>query len=310
MIIVHGGAGRWPYTKHQDAMRGAQQACEKGYAVLDREGTAIDAVQAAIVELEDNPIFNAGTGSTMNLTGKIENDASIMNGKTLQAGSVALVKGVRNPIVLARKVMEETDHVLVAGRTTQNLANTYGLAKSNPVTRERWSQWLREKRKLLDGRSEEFRKNLRLVRRGKLGPGVFDTVGALALDDEGSFAAGASTGGMTLKLPGRIGDTALVGAGLYADNRLGAATATGIGELAIRMVLSKTACDIMRIASAQEAAARTIRLASHRVGNGLGLITLDREGRYGIAHSTHNICWAAIDANHQGQRGKLAKRIR
>ena len=157
---------------------------------------------------------------------------------------------------------------------------------------------------MLKGHNKDFSRNLTLVRSGQIG----DTVGALALDARRNLAAAASTGGTTLKLPGRIGDTPLVGAGLYADNELGAATATGIGELAIRTVLSKTACDQMKSVSAQEAATRTVGLAARRVGSGLGLITLDRRGRYGVAHSTPNIAWAMINRD-LSQTGMTGQRI-
>lgn len=296
-IIVHGGAGKWPSNKHARARSGVRHAAENGFAVLQRGGGALDAVEEAIIALEDNPIFNAGTGSTMNLSGRIENDASIMDGTGLESGSVALVNGIKNPIKLARLIMERTDHVLVAGRTARILANTFALEKADLRTRERLSTWRREKRLFENGKSRDFKRNSALRLSGQLGD-LIDTVGALALDSEGRIAGGASTGGMTLKLPGRIGDSAMIGAGVYADDHLGAATATGIGELAIRMVLSKSACDLMRTKTPQTASAQIIRTANARVGRGLGIITLDKKGRYGAAHSTKHLCWATID--HKG----------
>jgi beta-aspartyl-peptidase (threonine type) len=295
IIIVHGGAGNWPRNKHARALNGVRQAVENGFSILQENGYALDAVEQAIMTLENNPIFNAGTGSTMNLAGKIENDASIMDGTTLECGAVALVNGIKNPIKLARLIMEKTDHVLLAGKTARILANEFALEKADLRTSERLSIWRREKRTFEKGRSRTFERNSVLRASGVLGE-IVDTVGALALDSHGRIAAGASTGGMTLKLPGRIGDTAVIGAGVYADNRLGAATATGIGELAIRMVLSKSACDLMQSETPQAASARVIRNANLRVGRGLGIIALDRKGRYGAAHSTRNLCWAKLDS--------------
>ena len=293
-IIVHGGAGSWPSNKQARALRGVRKAAKNGFALLQKGGGALDAVEEAIIALEDNPIFNAGTGSTMNLAGRIENNASILEGTGLESGSVALVNGIKNPIKLARLIMERTDHVLVAGRTARTLANIFALEKADLRTRERLSTWRREKRLFENGKSRDFKRNSALRLSGQLGD-LIDTVGALALDSEGRIAAGASTGGMTLKLPGRIGDSAMIGAGVYADDHLGAAAATGIGELAIRMVLAKSACDLMRTKTPQTASAQIIRTANARVGTGLGIITLDKKGRYGAAHSTKHLCWATID---------------
>ncbi len=307
IIIVHGGAGNWPKNKHASALSGVRRAVENGFSILQDKGHALDAVEQAIITLENNPIFNAGTGSTMNLAGKIENDASIMDGTMLEGGAIALVNGVRNPIRLARLIMEKTDHVLVAGKTARILANEFGLEKADLNIPERLSKWRRENRAFEKGNSRNFKKNSALRTSGLLRE-IADTVGALAMDSDGRIAAGASTGGIALKLPGRIGDTAVIGAGVYADDRLGAATATGIGELAIRMVLSKSACDLMQSKTPQASSAQVIRTANTRVGKGLGIIALDRKGRFGAAHSTQNLCWAKLDS--KGASGGMnAERI-
>src|SRR5881296_886696 len=146
-VIVHGGAGNWPSDKRARALGGVRQAAENGFAILQGGGDALDAVEKAIVSLEDNPIFNAGTGSTMNLAGRIENDASIMDGTGLESGSVALVNGIKNPIKLARLIMEKTDHVLIAGKTARILANAFALEKADLRTSERLSTWRRKRRK-------------------------------------------------------------------------------------------------------------------------------------------------------------------
>ncbi len=305
LIIVHGGAGDWPQSRHREALKGVERAAKVGFDLLREGNTARGAVEGAIVVLEDNPIFNAGTGSTMNMAGQVENDAAIMDGRKLESGAVALVHGVKNPIKLARIVMEKTDHVLIAGRTTERLAHAYKLARASPIVPERLANWKRERGKMKRGAPRYFPKNLALQESGILAT-LCDTVGALTLDSAGNLAAGASTGGVTLKLPGRIGDSAIVGAGLYADNKLGAATATGIGELAIRTAISKTACDLMQQFTAQEASSKAVQTARYRVGNGLGIITLDRHGRFGISHTTKHLCWAVGLGNKivSGMKGK------
>ncbi len=291
---MHGGAGVWQSKKHGQARRGTEAAARAGYDVLANRGTARDAVEAAIVVLEDDPCFNAGTGSTMNLEGRIENDAAIMDGRKLESGAVALVNGIRNPIRLARLVMEKTDHVLLAGRTAERLGRVYKLAAAKPILPERFARWNREKNAMERGRPNYFPRNRVLEKNGLLAA-LADTVGALAIDQYGNLAAASSTGGVTLKLPGRIGDSALVGAGLYADDKLGAATATGIGELAIRTSVSKTACDLMRSYTAQAASEKAIRIGRNRVGKGLGIITLDRRGEVGVSHTTRHLAWACAD---------------
>jgi L-asparaginase / beta-aspartyl-peptidase len=242
--------------------------------------------------MEDNPVFNAGRGSSLNLVGEVENDAAIMDGSSLRGAGVALLKGIENPIEAARLVLDRTDHVLIAGAAARELAVAGGLAKADLRTRNRVRAWKKGLREL------KSKKPLYLSRTS---PEIIthflaktsDTVGALALDNDGNLAAACSTGGVSLKLPGRIGDSAILGAGLYADNRSGAATATGIGEQAMRIVISKAACDLMRLNDAPSAATRIISHATKMVGIGTGLLTLDRRGRYGVAHNTRHLCWAA-----------------
>ena len=292
VIIVHGGAGDWPSKLHKQGLSGVGIAADRGFRILSKEGSALDAVEAAIVVMENNPVFNAGRGSTLNLVGEIETDAAIMDGKTLKGGGVALLRDIRNPIKAARIVMDKTDHVLLAGEAARKLALANGLAKSNLRLSKRVHAWKEGLRKLkkngvlyLSGTSPEVLQRFLLK--------SSDTVGALALDNDGNLAAACSTGGVSLKLPGRIGDSAILGAGLYADNESGAATATGIGEQAMRLVISKAACDLMRHADAVSATTRIIRYSTMAVGVGTGLIALDRFGRHSVAHNTRNLCWAA-----------------
>ncbi len=291
-IIVHGGAGNWPKNKQAIGLSGVRKAATRGFQILQQGRSAIQAVEAAVIEMEDNPIFNAGMGSTLNFEGNVEADAGIMDGKTLQGAGVALLHHVKNPISLARIVMEKTDHALLAGKSVERLGQAYGLPKANLRIPERVRQWKQARRELENGSIKYFSRNLKLVHdKGRFFLG--DTVGALAMDQRGNLAAADSTGGVSLKLPGRIGDSPILGAGLYADNKLGAATATGVGEIAMRLVVSKAACDAMQSLTAQRAASKTVRHVTRLAGKGLGILSLDQEGRYGIAHNTPHLCWAA-----------------
>ena len=289
VIVLHGGAGNWPTRLHKSALDGVRKAANLGFKILLEERSALDAVEVAVVSMEDNPMFNAGTGSTLNLLGEIETDAAIMDGRTLRGGGVALLRNIRNPIKAARIVMEQTDHVLIAGIAAERLALESGLDKGNLRVLRRvqaWKEGLKQLKSKQMKRSSSKALEIFLGRQS-------DTVGALALDAEGNLAAADSTGGVSLKLPGRIGDSPILGSGLYADNQSGAATATGIGEQAMRLVICKTACDLMRQETGPSAATDTIRLATKKVGIGLGILTLDRKGRFAAAHNTRHLCWAA-----------------
>ena len=292
-IIVHGGAGEWPKSKWAAGLSGVGQAATRGFRLVQQGESCIQAVEAAVMEMEDNPVFNAGSGSTLNLVGDVEADAGIMNGKTRRGAGVALLRRTRNPICLARLVMEKTDHALLAGKSVERLGEAFGLPKANLKLPERVYQWKQAKRRLENGVLGDFSRNLKLIR--SKGQSILgDTVGALAIDQNGDLAAADSTGGVSLKLPGRIGDSPILGAGLYADNKMGAATATGVGEIAMRLVVSKSACDAMRFLTAQQAASQTVRTVTKLAGRGLGIVTLDRKGRYGVAHNTPHLCWAAF----------------
>ena len=292
VIVVHGGAGDWPSDLHDRGLKGVRKAAERGFRILSGEGSAIDAVVAAIVSLEDDPVFNAGRGSTLNLRGEIETDAAIMDGSTLRGAGVALLRDIKNPIMAARVVFEKTDHVLIAGPSARELAIANGLAKANLRVSSRLKAWKEGLRKLESKRVSYLSRTSPEIVQHFLAKSS-DTVGALCSDGNGSLAAACSTGGVSLKLPGRIGDSAILGAGLYADNSSGAATATGIGEQAMRLVVSKAACDLMKREKAASAAMKVIGNSTKKLGAGMGIITLDRSGRYGVAHNTRNLCWAA-----------------
>jgi len=315
VIVVHGGAGFWPSVKHRLALKGIEEAAMRGYSLLKKGGTALKAVEEATISMEDNPVFNAGVGSNLNLKGEAEMDASIMDGRKLGAGAVALVKSFKNPVSLARLVMEKTDHIFLAGIGAERLGELYALQRANPVDRDRLEDWRKLKSQLLSGKTRNMPRTLKLIKRyPEIEAG---TVGAIAIDRNGDVAAATSTGGTALKFPGRIGDTPLIGCGTYADNECGAASATGVGEAAIRLVIAKTACDLMSEGVvAQRAAEQAVRLENRRIGLPIGIITLDKTGNVGAAHSTLNMCWAFMrkdmrkpDAKMKAKYSPLQKKV-
>jgi len=301
-VVVHGGAGFWG-KEVRKGVSGVRTAAARGAEVLSKGGSALDAVQVAVEEMEDNPIFNAGLGSSLTVIGTAEMDAAIMDGRDLSAGAVALIRRVKNPIDLARLVMENSDHVVLSGTVAEKLANAFHLPERNPVTERR-------KRMLAEAKRHPGNQRVRWIRRNppllKAHPEILsDTVGALAMDAEGDFAAASSTGGVMMKLPGRIGDTPQIGSGLYADNSAGAATVTGVGETAIRLTLSKTVCLLMEQGlSAGKASARAVRSATDRLNGAAGVIAIDRQGAIAAVHNTPYMPWSTAQA---GSRKPIAK---
>ena len=235
-LIAHGGAGSWRPGSDADAIEGIEAAAEKGRAVLRAGGSALDAVCAAVVVLEDNPIFNAGTGAVLNFDGFCELDAAVMVSRESCAGAVAALQRVKNPVLVARKVMEETDHVMLAGEGAQLFARVMGFPDHDPVTPARRADW-QDKRKRVD---EVLGKHSLKMRRFLKDHPEYagGTVGAAAVDASGILAAATSTGGVTLKLVGRVGDSPLAGAGNYASRHV-AASATGTGEYVMRSLAAR-----------------------------------------------------------------------
>lgn len=295
VIVVHGGAGAWQPERRKAGLAGVKAAATAGYDVLkSRSGTALDAVEVAVKSMEDNPVFNAGLGSTLTIDKRIEMEASIMDGRTLKAGATGLLKDIKNPVSLARLTMENTDYIFIVGEGAEKLAQLHNLERRQPQTELRLRYWKELKQKLLSGEEQNLPKLRQLLQSH---PNLFetDTVGAVALDKQGNAAAATSTGGFTLKFPGRIGDSPLIGCGNYADNQAGACSATGIGEVAIRLVLAKLVCDLMGMGqTAQEAVENAITLVNRRlkIKNSMGLVAVDTQGRIGAAHNTRNLCWA------------------
>jgi len=276
-IVIHGGAGDLgpddPASSGEPGaprVEGVRRACAAGWAVLRAGGSALDAVEAAVRLLEDDPTFNAGTGATLTAAGDVELDASIMDGETLRCGAVAVVKDVRNPISLARAVMERTDHVLLAGPGASSFAREIGVPawdNARLVTPRQRARW-------------------EAARAGAAGSKT-GTVGAVARDARGHLAAATSTGGMSMKLPGRVGDTPIVGCGTYADDALAAVSCTGHGERIIQLTLARHAADLVAGgASPMEAAREAAALLGRRVGGQGGLVVVGPRGEVGIAHNT------------------------
>lgn len=311
VIVVHGGAGTWQPERSQQGVEGVKRAARTGFEILEKGGGAVDSVVEAVSILEDDGAFNAGYGSSLNLEGKIEMEASVMDGKTLMAGAAGLLEDIRNPVRLAKVVMEQTDHVFVVGEGAERLANIFRLERRNPYTELRKKYYQDQKKALLAG-SFQLPKLHELV---KNHPGTFtmDTVGAVAFDKQGNMAASSSTGGFPLKLPGRIGDSPLIGCGTYADNNAGGCSATGVGEIAIRLVLSKTVCDLMGEGkTAQEAAELAVEKVNRIMPDGynsMGLISIDTQGRIGAAHNSPNMCLAYLTPGMKEPVASLTAKI-
>lgn len=283
-LAVHGGAGSLaPDDASAQAvarrLAGVRAAAAAGWAVLARGGPALDAVEAAVRALEDDPLFNAGTGACLAADGTVELDASLMDGATLRCGAVAAVRGVKNPVSLARLVLERSPHVLLAGPGALAFARAQGVpacdeaALVTPRQRERWER-LRAQPAAPD-------------------PGPRGTVGAVARDAAGHLAAATSTGGTVLKLPGRVGDSALPGCGTYADDALAAVSATGHGERIIQLTLARQCADAVgRGRSAAEAAEEAVHLLGARLGAEGGLVALGPRGDPAAARNTAAMAWA------------------
>ena len=274
---------------------GVKKAATAGFDALKHGGTALDAVESAVMSMEDDDVFNAGLGSSLALDKSIQMESSIMDGKTLSAGAVGLLSNIRYPVHLARIIMENTDHIFIVGQSAEKLAKTFNLERRNPNTKLREKQWHELKNKIDQDKLNYLPKLSKLL---KSHPNLFhlDTVGAVAVDRDGNVAAATSTGGITLKIPGRIGDSPLIGCGNYADNEAGACSATGIGEIAIKLVLAKNTCDLIRTGKTpQKATENSIKEVNRRIQNTtnqMGLIAIDSKGRIGATHNSYHMCWA------------------
>ncbi len=292
-LAIHGGAGaRLPrdlsLERAQAFHAGLAGALAAGQAVLEADGSALDAVEAAVTVLEDDALFNAGRGAVLTIDGTVELDAAIMDGEQLRAGAVALVRNVRNPVQLARRVLEDTPHVFLAGDGAERFAAQAGLAcVSNNyfITPERQSQ-LEALQRQIGGTDQSPARERRML--AALDQPPLGTVGAVARDRAGRLAAATSTGGMAGKRPGRIGDSPVIGAGTYADSQVCAVSTTGHGEWFLRTVQAYDIAARMRYgaASLEQAVAVSIEQRLPRLGAAGGLIAVDAGGAVVIRYNT------------------------
>lgn len=278
VIAMHGGAGtitrdNMTRDKERDIRTAIDLALKSGFEIMENGGSSIDAVVAAVTVLEDSPHFNAGKGAVFASNGKNELDASIMDGKTLNAGAVSGTKHIKNPIKLARLVMDSSRHVFFYGDGAENFARNHDLEfvpEDYFFTQERWDSFLKAKNREAE----------------KMG-----TVGVVALDKSGNLAAGTSTGGLTNKKFGRIGDSPVIGAGTYADNRTCAVSATGTGEYFIRTSAASSVSKLMHLAgkSLQEALDQVIHKDISTLGGSGGFVGIDSRGRVGFSFNTEGM---------------------
>jgi L-asparaginase / beta-aspartyl-peptidase len=281
-IVVHGGAGAWVLDSDRlrEGLAACREAARVGHAVLLAGGTALDAVETAVHILEDCPALDAGRGSYLNANGEVEMDALIMDGRSLDLGAVAAIQRVRHPISLAREVMEQTPHAFLVGAGADAFADRIGFPRCAV---------------------EDLLAETAVTPNPPTGP-LGDTVGAVALDAQGNLAAATSTGGTRQKLPGRVGDSPLVGSGGYADNRTAGVSATGHGESLMKILISKQVCDYVATGlSAQAACEAAIRLLEERTGGEGGLIALDAAGRVGAAFNTAAMPHAYVVGEEMGE---------
>jgi beta-aspartyl-peptidase (threonine type) len=280
-VLVHGGAGDIAAGAIARHVEGCRAATEAAAAVLRAGGSALDAVERAVVVLEDDPTFNAGTGACLNADGHIELDAAVMEGSSLRGGGVCALPPFPHPIAIARAALEDGRHVLYAGQGAERFALEHGFARADGDA-------------MITAAAREQLQRAR----AKPGPATrAGTVGAVARDERGHVASATSTGGRVNKHPGRVGDSPILGAGTYADDDGGACSATGHGESIQRVCLAKGAVDLLRARVHPEEAARAaVRRLGERVGGDVGIILVDRFGALGLARNTRAMAWAAAGA--------------
>lgn len=306
VLVIHGGAGtilksHMTPEKEKAYIDALNEALEKGSAILSKGGSALDAVEASVRIMEDNPLFNAGKGAVFTNEGKNELDASIMDGKTLAAGAIAGVTTIKNPISTARAVMEKSPHVMMAGRGAEQFAKEQGLEIVDPSyfhIEDRWRGLQRAKAEdSLSQIQKDTIKNNHAFSELFYSPpvgglvGKYGTVGAVALDQYGNLAAATSTGGMTNKKFGRIGDSPIIGAGTYANNKTAAISGTGWGEYFIRLVMAKTISDMMEFGKMKlkQAADEMIMKRLPTLGGDGGLIAVDKDGNIAMPFCTEGM---------------------
>jgi beta-aspartyl-peptidase (threonine type) len=276
-------------------IRGVNNALAAGWHVLERGGSALDAVEEAVVIMEDDETFDAGRGSFLNRDGKVQLDALIMDGSTLRAGGVGCVEHLRNPVRAARKILSESPHVYFVGDGAEKFAAEHGvpICKNEDLVIPREIERLRKYQSELAQRNETQDGNDLFAASVDDMTISHDTVGAVALDANGNIAAATSTGGTLNKAPGRLGDSSLIGCGCYADNQSAATSTTGWGEPIMKLVLAKWTADRIAAGNLPEWSAKeAMNYLKQRVNGHGGIIVLDPQGHFGIAHNTPRMAWA------------------
>ena len=301
VLVIHGGAGtilkkHMTPEKEKDYQDALQQALQAGYAILSEGGTAIGAVEEAVRVMEDCPLFNAGKGAVFTHEGINELDAAIMNGKTLEAGSIASVTTIKNPITVARAVMEKSEHVMMIGTGAERFAKEKGLELVDPqyfYTEERWNslQRLLEQDSTKMELDHDSGRQIAEVKQPGNRDSKYGTVGAVALDMSGNLAAATSTGGMTNKKFGRVGDAALIGSGTYANNATCAISCTGWGEYFIRLVVAKSVSDLVEYKNYPVKKASEVLILEKlpALGGDGGLIAVDKNGNIALPFNTEGM---------------------
>jgi len=293
-LIVHGGAWDIPDSLVEPHRKGVAEALRVGWEILTSGGPAAEAIEAAIMAMEDDETFDAGRGSFINAVGEVELDASIMDGRHLRAGSVAAVQNVKNPIRLARKIMDVGEQVMLVGIGATRFAKQHKIPTCSPdslVTARELERWK-------DIQASDKFSTIDAFQHGKL---PSDTVGAVAMDKHGNLASGTSTGGTPNKHPGRVGDSPIIGSGTYADNKFGAVSCTGWGESIMRVVLAKSVVDQIEIngGDVEKAVRHGLYLLETRVKGYGGLIAISRDGKVSTVHNTPRMARGYITSEMQ-----------
>ncbi|MGC2619435.1 MAG: isoaspartyl peptidase/L-asparaginase [Acidobacteriaceae bacterium] len=296
ILLVHGGAWDIPADQLDAHEQGVFDALQEGWRLLERGASSLDAIEAAVTSLEDDPAFDAGRGSFLTRDGRVQLDALLMDGATLRAGGVACVERIRNPIQAARLVLDKSHHVYFVAQGAEEFAASHGL----PLIDNAELVLPRERQRLAEAQAREAAGSPDRTFSGhdsghEIG---HDTVGAVAIDIYGNLAAATSTGGTLNKAPGRVGDSSLIGCGCYADNASAAVSLTGWGEPIMKLVLGKWATDrVLAGVAPEQVAPDAIAYLHHRLGGHGGIILLAPDGRFGLAHNTPRMAWGVHTAD-------------
>ncbi|KAM9847640.1 isoaspartyl peptidase/L-asparaginase isoform 2-T2 [Aulostomus maculatus] len=291
VVVVHGGAGHIPKERSEMCTSGVTAAARAGYIILKGGGSSMDAVVEAVTQMENNPAFNAGCGSVLNIKGDVEMDAIVMDGKTLACGSVSALRNIANPVQLARLVMDKTSHAYLTAEGANHFAQSMcvpEVPQESLITEYARMRWRKNVAPGANPVESQF----------KMG-----TVGAVAVDNEGNLACATSTGGILNKMEGRVGDTPCIGCGGYADNQVGAVSTTGHGESILKVTLARLILFHMEQGQSAEAASDLgLAYMKSRVGGQGGVVTVDPQGNWAARFSTGQMSWAAgqNDTLHYG----------